>query len=153
MPAARLTVEEHRQRANRHLATGDVLAGKDECDWAAVCYFYAAYHLIRASLISDPIFEHPTLLSRINADLTMEDRHVTRHHGNKRGEHGRLWGVNDLVLLLYTPLAGSYERLHQASVDVRYGAGLRGDLAPIRDSLAAIAVAYEAGDIVTPLPA
>lgn len=96
-----------------------------ENDWAAVCFFYAAYHVVRAALVSDPIFDDPGSLSKIRVGLAPQDRHTERHKGRKNTANGREWGVNELVLILYRPFAGAYDRLHQASIDVRYGRGLR----------------------------
>lgn len=151
-PSSRLSIQAHQERAGHHTAVGDGLAASDE-GWAAVCYFYAAYHLVRASLIDDPIFDDPTLLSRVRPDLTPEDRFTSHHHGRKQTMNGRDWGVNELVALLYRSLSRDYERLHQASLDVRYGAGLRGDVAPLRASLLVIQEAYTAGSIVAAVPA
>jgi len=151
-PPGPLSIEAHRERSAYHLRAGDNLAEAGEEGWAAVCYFYAAYHLIRASLINDPVFDDPTMLSRVRPELAPEDRNTSRHNGRKKTMNGREWGVNELVSLLYKPLVKDYERLHQASIDVRYNAGLRGGLAPLRESLRVIQAAYEAGDIAAALP-
>jgi len=140
-----LSTEQHRDRAAHHAYVGDALAATGEPEWAAVCLFYAAYHLMRAALTSDAIFDEPTRLSRISPQLTPADRSTARHKGRKSTSNGREWGINELVFLLYRPLAGDYDRLHQASIDVRYGQGLRGDVADLRGNLTSIEDAYAGG--------
>jgi hypothetical protein len=107
-------------------------------EWSAVPLFYSAYHLTRHALRSDPIFLDPIQLSRVNVNLTMAECDVTRHKGRKviPGSPGREWGINELVTLLYRPLSASYDKLHQASIEVRYGAGLK--TAPVPHLVAAL---------------
>lgn len=153
MPPERLSIDTHVRRASVHCDAGDRLAASGEHEWAVVSYFYSAYHLIRASLINDPIFDDPTALSRVRTDLTPADRFTSAHHANKRSPNGRAWGVNELVQVLYRSQTHNYERLHQGSIDVRYGSGLRGDAATFRGYLAGIQSAFDAGEICTPWPA
>lgn len=102
--------------------TGDQLLG-DNNEWFAVCYFYSAYHLIKAALIRDPIFDSPTELSRIDVNLTPEHRWSTKHQGRvQRGSRDP--GINDIVVKLYNGVSVEYRRLHSASVNVRYSDGL-----------------------------
>lgn len=75
-----LSVAQHVERAQRHRKVGDALAAAGD-EWAAVCYFYSAFHLVRHALRTDPIFDDPTALSRIRPDLRPELRDVERHHG------------------------------------------------------------------------
>lgn len=93
-------------------------------EWYAVCYFYSAYHVVRAALVDDPIFGDVTRLQEKSPYLTMGDRHATRHNGHVLAEGGRAMGINDIVRVLYPAIAVEYRRLHSASVDVRYGHGL-----------------------------
>jgi hypothetical protein len=146
--SVQLSVAEHCQRSSHHCAVGDGLS-LGEPGWAAVCFFYAAYHLARAALIADPVFSDPTRLSRINVELTPADRSTSRHNGRKKTANGREWGVNDLVGLLYRGFIGDYDRLHQASIDVRYHSGLRGDVHALRMNLETIQNGYAAGDFVS----
>lgn len=152
----RLSIENHKARAKYHAEVGDMIAGNDAGqEWAGVCYFYAAYHLVQAALINDPIFDEPTLLSRIHVDLSPQDRFTSRHKGRKRTSNGAEWGVNDLVLLLYKQIAGVYDRLHQASNDIRYGRGLRSgvQVEQLRGFLLQIQNEFAAGNLVARLPA
>lgn len=55
--------------------------------------------------------------------------------------------MNDLVEKLYPALSGSYERLHQASIDVRYGDGLRPQLSVLRPLLTRITEAHDNGQM------
>lgn len=134
-----------RRRAQKHADVGDALAEAARNEWAAVCWFYSAYHLTRAALLSDPVFEDTPRLQNIYHLLVPEDRHVTRHRG-RRGPHPEM-GINDLVEKLYPALSGSYERLHQASIDVRYEDGLRPELSVLRSLLTTITDAYDNGQM------
>jgi len=140
-----LTVVEHCQRATHHAHVGRALAATGEEQWAAVCFFYAAYHLVKAALTSDSVFADPTRLSRLNPELTPADQAVSRHKGRRQSANGREWGVNELVALLYPGFARAYERLHQASIDVRYYGGLRATAADLECSLKQIEDGYAAG--------
>lgn len=144
------SAEQHCLRATHHAHVGDALAGSGESEWAAVCFFYAGYHLVRAALLIDPVFSDPTRLSKLNVELTPEDRQTERHKGRKNTANGREWGINELVLLLYRAIAGPYDRLHQASIDVRYGRGLRGDVSDLREHLTTIEEAYAGGLLIAP---
>lgn len=125
-----LTARMHVQRAERHTKVGlALLAVEDE--WAAVCLFYSAYHHVKAALLEDPLFEDHEKCQALHADLLPDDRFTSRHKG-RRTAGGREWGLNELVLRLYRPAAGTYERLHQASIDVRYQTGLRASIADVR---------------------
>lgn len=126
----RLREDEHRVRAQRHRVVGNALADAGD-EWAAVPYFYAAYHIMKGAMLRDPIWEQINALQTIHRDLMTDDRFTDRHKGRKRPTGApREWGVNELVLLLYRPAVGAYERLHQASNLVRYGVGLTGDAVP-----------------------
>lgn len=105
-------------------------------EYGAVALFYGAYHRARHALLTDPVFENPSLLARVNVNLTMGDRATTRHHGYTRIEGSRqvrIWGINELVALLYPTVASDYEILHQGSLDVRYRARLDRSLDHLRD--------------------
>lgn len=114
----------HLGRAEHHKTVGDALAGAANEEWAAVCYFYSAHHLARHALISDPVFRDLTRLRAINADLLPGSRNITRHHGRFRAGEPRQWEINELVQVLYPTVAPRYERLHQASIAVRYKQGI-----------------------------
>lgn len=126
-----LSSKAHTARAARHQKVADALADAGD-EWSAVCYFYAAYHMIRAALLEDTIFDRLEWCQQKNRDLLPQDRHTMRHHGRKNTSNGREWGVNELVFLLYPNVVGAYERLHQASNDVRYHDGLRGSVADMQ---------------------
>jgi hypothetical protein len=145
-----LDLTKHPDRASRHRVIGDLLAEAGD-EWAAVPLFYSAYHFVRHALRSDPIFLEPTWLSRVHVSLTMAERDVTRHKGRKfiPGSVGREWGINELVTLLYRPLTISYEKLHQASIEVRYGAGLKtAPLPGLVEALDRIQTAHAQGTMV-----
>lgn len=91
-------------------------------EWAAVALFYSAHHLVRHGLRTDPIFNDEQALLRINPELEQRHRDITRHHGRYRSV-GREWGMIELTLVLYRPVAGKYDKLHQLSNEVRYGRG------------------------------
>jgi hypothetical protein len=100
------------------LATGD--------EWHAVCYFYAAYHTVKAALIEDDVFDDARRLVSISPNLAISDRFAKSHQGYLgQSGRGRKLGVNDIVKLIYPQIAIEYVRLHMASVDVRYGHGLK----------------------------
>lgn len=147
-----LREDQHRSRAERHRKVGAALLDAGD-EWAAVPLFYAGYHLVKAALLRDPIFGDPTSLSRISADLTPEDRFVTRHHGRRRRGEPREWGVNEVVQVLYRRATKSYEALHQASILVRYGEGLPANsLESLRAALDHIEALDADGDLVAPIP-
>lgn len=123
MPPKPLTATDHVARAARHRKVGDALADAGD-EWALVCFFYSAYHLVKAALVSDPVFDDPARLAKAPISLTPDDRHVTSHKGRRRPGSPQEWGVNDLVAMLYRFIRDDYELLHQASIEVRYGQGL-----------------------------
>jgi hypothetical protein len=120
-----LREDQHRQRAQRHQVVGDALGAAPD-EWAAVAWFYSAYHLIKAALLRDPIWDNASALCRIHVDLVSQDKFTSRHKGRRSRVEGTTveWGVNDLVQKLYRPAFGPYSRLHSASNTVRYGTGL-----------------------------
>ena len=92
-------------------------------EWFAVCYFYSAYHTVKAAFIEDPVFDDINRLTTLDRFLILEDRYATSHHG--RVSNGvRRMGVNDIVTRLYPAVGAEYVRLHMASIAVRYGRGL-----------------------------
>lgn len=126
--------------ANRLETVGD--------EWAAVCYFYAGYHLVRAALLADPVFSDLTRLREIDVRLTPDDREASAHQ-MRRGNARAPFGVNDLVKLLYPSIAVEYVRLHSASIAVRYGQGLSPiTIASVKQDYLDIRAAYTAGVLV-----
>ena len=123
-----------------------------EDEWAAVCYFYAAYHLVKAAFIRDPVFDSLKALASIDGRLTMEDRFIERHQGRMSGRT-RTLGVNDLVTMLYPKVSVAYRRMHMASINVRYGEGLRTiKLDSVLSDFATVRRAHESGALVSPSP-
>lgn len=115
-------------------------------EWYAVCYFYAAYHTVKAAFIEDPIFSDLAALTAKNRFLTLQDRFSTSHKGYVNpGAGGRRMGVNDIVRVLYPEIGAEYERLHMASVEVRYRDGLRSKY--VKADFTAIIDRYVAGDL------
>lgn len=124
-------------RSRQHAAAAETLAAAGN-EWFAVCWFYGAYHLARARMHADPIFQDPTRLTQVSPRLCMDDRTASRHQGRKGAKGQPELGVSDIVRLLYPEIVGSYHRLHQASIDVRYGRGLSAtpdDLRPRHDQI------------------
>jgi hypothetical protein len=130
---------------------GELLATAPD-EWAAVPMFYSAFHLVRAALVTDPLFDDPGRCARKNVYLSMQDRECTRHNTRWRreadGSRSKLWGVNELVTLLYAPIWPYYELMHQASVEVRYGRGLIHPLQRVCEALDEITRCSSAGLLV-----
>lgn len=97
-------------------------------EWAAVMFFYAAYHRVRAALLEDPTFDSVAGCAARHVDLRPEDRHATRHHGRRSRNQFFEFGVNEIVQILYPSAIGAYDQLHQMSIQVRYERGLVPDL-------------------------
>lgn len=140
----RLTSSAHVKRADEHANHAAALVSNE---WAAVCYFYAAYHRLRAALLDDPIFDDVTQLHSLHLDLTPDDRYATAHKG-RGGRGNRDYGVNDLVYILYRFIAGPYDKLHTASCEVRYDMRLRAQVADLSTLYATIKSEHEAGKLV-----
>lgn len=136
--ANRLRQEQHLVRAARHDKIGRLLSESGD-EWGAVALFYGAYHRVKAALITDPIWDDIGQLQAIHSDLVPDDRLIERHRGRRRSGAPREWGINELVQTLYPEITRAYERLHQASISVRYGVGLRegalGDLAEASEEI------------------
>lgn len=144
-----VTAEVHLERAQRHRKVGEALRAAGN-EWSAVCYFYSAYHLVKNVLLADPVFDDPTALSQIHSTLAMDHRHTSSHHGRQRKGEPRAWGVNELVFKLYPCIYKEYERLHQASIAVRYEAGLRPEvkLEGVWQDIRLIADEHQKGSLV-----
>ena len=141
-----LTVADHVARSDRHLKVGNALNDAGD-EWAAVCYFYSAYHLVKSALLADPVFDDPAALASVRPDLSPEDRNTSSHHGRNRRGEPRIYGVNELVLTLYRPIVGEYERLHQGSIEVRYHQGLTLDRLNLKAAALHIRDLHDAGEI------
>lgn len=148
-----LSAEQHVVRADEHAGLATVLHDSGH-EWAAVAYFYGAYHLVSAALLSDPVFDSPQRLAAASPALSMGDRTTTRHQGYMQfgpgGQRTKIWGLNDLVGTLYRQVWPFYLQLHEGSVDVRYGTGLRVPLGRIRDAYGLIHDEFAAGTLVAP---
>lgn len=144
----RLTASAHLTRADEHACHAEAIGSNE---WAAVCYFYAAYHRVRAALLNDPVFDDLDQLHQFHLNLVPDDRYVTMHKG-RGGRDNREFGVCDLVLRLYRPIAGAYDKLHMASIDVRYNTGLRGDITEISPLYEKIKTAQDGGTLVAWVP-
>jgi hypothetical protein len=91
----------HFERSEKHGEVGRALHASVGNEWASVCNFYAAYHLVKAAMLADPLFDDPSPVAAAQADLNMDDRYTERHRRRKSRDTGRVWGVNDLVVLVY----------------------------------------------------
>jgi hypothetical protein len=143
VPSGPRTVESCLTRAVAIKTTAKDLLSRDD-EWFAVCYFYAAFHTVKAAFIEDPVFDDPTRLRTFSEHLIPDDRFVGHHQG-RLGAGPRKLGVNDIVALLYPSVIVEYRRLHAGSIAVRYGHGL----APIStqsiiDDYDAVTAAYQA---------
>lgn len=148
MPGPALNATSHTSRSERHAHIGRMLIEAGD-EWGAVCCFYAAYHRVKCALLSDPLFDNPKSMHGKHMDLVGDDRYTDRHKGRRNTGRGREWGINELVGLLYPSIRREYEQLHQFSIDVRYGSGLRnGALPAVTPALARIENAAQAGDLV-----
>lgn len=143
--SVQLTAETHKQRSASHLVVGRGLIEVGEASWGGVAVFYSAYHLIKAALIEDPIFDDFDRLRALDATLTADDRYATSHHGRRKPPIQ--WGINELVLKLYRSVVGDYERLHQASIDTRYGTGYKGPPDELLERQARVQASYDAGHL------
>jgi hypothetical protein len=123
-------------------------------EWASVAYFYAAYHLARAAIQRDPIFDSLTLLGRKAPSLQQNDRDAHRHKGRVgEGTAGRMRdpGVTDIVATLYSQsISADYRKLFQYSLDVRYKSGIEWtDCERASETYARFRQAYDDGRLST----
>ena len=148
VPVAR-SEETHRERATAHLHSAKHLDEVGD-EWFAVCYFYSAYHMVKAAMHADPIFDDMQRCAAVDASLSIGSRFAEHHSGGK-GAGGRSLGVNEIVFKLYKNIRVAYTRLHGASISVRYGNGL-GDVSPVtvRDDFRAIQEEFDGGRIIAP---
>ncbi len=144
-----LTYDEHVSRTAYHRQIGETLADVKH-EWAAVPLFYAAYHVVKAAFLADPIFDDGQLCTAKHRFLTPGARDATGHHGRFRpiDPPEKVWGVNELVGLLYPAVGTIYEQMHLASVEVRYKRGLRVPLPNLRTSLQDIDARLHSGQLV-----
>ena len=129
----RLSCEKHVERARSHREVGEALHAATGNEWAAVCYFYAAYHVVKAALLTDSIFDDLTALRSVSPDLLTTDRDASAHQ-MRRGSSSD-FGVNDLVRLLYPDISSAYLELHGQSIAVRYMHGTSVPLDDLREDL------------------
>jgi hypothetical protein len=132
------------RRAQAHAEVGDALYTSAANEWAAVCWFYSAYHLVVAAIAADPVFDDVSRLQRISLYLAPSDRYTERHQGRRRSGAHPEWGINDLVVALYDQdVAAAYDKLHNASVEVRYQSGLRTPLDRVKEWMHVVTSAQE----------
>src|SRR6218665_3495824 len=99
---------------------------KSRTNWYAVASFYAAYQTVRASLMTDPIFDVLPRLRGHNPNWIANDR-GNNHHQARRGRGQTAPpAASDLLKTLYPQIAVEYTQLRSASIAVRYGIGLDG---------------------------
>lgn len=148
VPVAR-DAKTHLARSVVHMESGHRLRELGD-EWFAVCYFYSAYHMVKAAMYADPIFDDPMRCAAVHPALTMDSRYAEHHSGGK-GTNGRALGVNEVVFKLYHGIRVPYTRLHGASIAVRYGGGLEA-ISPItvKNDFDAVRKAYLGGEIVAP---
>lgn len=117
-----LTPAEHRTRSAGHRKLGHMLL-ENGLEWGAVAVFYAAYHDIKAALQEDPIFDDHSACQAFHSNLLPDDRYASSHKARRGGAGGGALGVNDVVGIVYPGVVGTYDKLHQISMDVRYYTG------------------------------
>lgn len=147
-PVAR-SARTHTERAVVHMETGDKLRAIGD-EWFAVCYFYSAYHMVKAAMYADPIFDDMERCAAVHPRLTIASR-LAEHHSGGFGTSGRTLGVSEVVFKLYKNIRVPYSRLHDASNQVRYGDGL-GPISPVTvfDDFNDISRKYGNGEVVAP---
>lgn len=143
-----LTPQQHLERAEHHRQVGEALSSAASHPWAAVPYFYSAYHLMKHSLLVDPVFGDLERLRTIHPELTADDRFATVHQARKSPAGPRAFGVNDLVLKLYRGSAGAYDKLHKASCAVRYDNGLDIPLERVLEAYERVRLAHANAELV-----
>lgn len=112
---------QHKSEQLKTYSTATLLASTGN-EWAAVCYFYAAYRAVRCALNNDARLNSDAAARAVHSKLSASSRHVDFHNGHpSRGP-----GVNDVVRHMYPSIAAQYELLHTKSTEVRYGTGLVG---------------------------
>jgi hypothetical protein len=142
-----LDLTDHESRSEHHRRVAAKLFSERE-EWAAVAYFYASLHLVKAALLVDPIFDDRAALQAKHALLSARHRTCSRHRGTFTGGT-KSCGLTDLVDLLYQQVSVHYEALFTASLDVRYNRGLRRpSLASLREDEVLIHAKYAAGRLV-----
>jgi hypothetical protein len=67
-------------RAREHAAVGDALITAADNEWAAVCFFYAAYQIAIAAISDDPIFDD---LDRLSASTQSSSRTTAGLHATR----------------------------------------------------------------------
>ena len=148
VPVAR-DVQTHLARSVAHMEAGDRLRDLDD-EWFAVAYFYSAYHMVKAAMRDDPIFDDIARCAAVHPALSVDSRYA-EHHSGGTGLNGRALGVNEIVFKLYSSIRVPYHRLHMASVAVRYGDGLT-EISPVtvKQDFDAVRKSYLAGEVVAP---
>lgn len=145
----RLNQAGHQAAAVRNAKTATALLDAGE-EWAAVVYFYAVFHLVKASYIDDPIWDDEPRLIAKHAELTSEARFATNHNSHPSADGSRNWGSTDLVrYLLPGYIHKAYTALLIASYEVRYDGALspNATLARCRQHWETINRAYWNGDL------
>ncbi len=102
---------------------------------------------IPPTLLGDPIFDDPIACSGITRPVARGSAHEPPPWSQAHEQRGREWGINELVLSLYPKVVRDYERLHQASNDVRYHEGLRGTVGEIVATYASFVVECSASGL------
>ena len=67
-------------RAACHDAAAQLLDEWGE-EWAAVAYFYASYHRVRAAILVDPVFDSLVDLPKVDPRISVQHRETSRHEG------------------------------------------------------------------------
>ena len=106
--------EKHWETTQKLITLGD--------DWSVVTGFYSCYHLLRAAMLKDPLFDDLPRLSVVHHSLRTEDRRETKH--SKGGLNKPELGMKEICTLVYPHASGKYYLAHDASNGVRYDGGL-----------------------------
>lgn len=107
--------------SDKHWATTQLLMDAGN-EWAAVTGFYSCYHLLRAAMMQEPLFDQPIELSRVHHTLQSGDRYETKH--SLGGLNKAALGMKEICTVVYPHIAPRYYLAHDASNGIRYDGGL-----------------------------
>lgn len=107
--------------SDKHWETTELLLAAGN-DWAAVTGFYSCYHLLRAAMKQEPLFDQPLELSRVHHTLKSDDRYETKH--SLGGLNRPALGMKEICTVVFPHISARYYLAHDASNGVRYDGGL-----------------------------
>lgn len=151
VPRTGLDSPGHLEQAQSHLRSAEAILNAGEGGWAVTAAFYSAFHVMRAAILEDPIWDRgPVALTNINPMLGADCQFAEHHQGNPKTN--RSPGVREVVGYLYPQCRDRYLLLHGASITVRYKEGESRLLSPCGnyvDVAKSLLDEYQAGTIST----